>query len=69
LINPNILNAQTENYGTNRKLKTCPSKSQPIKGSISVAQAKIYAVCQSERESWNQIYFTDISNLQAAPKS
>jgi hypothetical protein len=71
LLTPSILTAQNNDYGTNRKLRTCPSRSEPKSGSISAAQAKIYVACSvEEKRVFNaSVQFVDILSLQVAPKS
>jgi hypothetical protein len=50
MLTPSIIAAQTLPYGTARTPKTCPSRAEPKRGAPSVAQAKIYFTCESERE-------------------
>jgi hypothetical protein len=71
LLAPSILPAQANDYGTSRQLRTCPSKTEPRSGRISVEQAKIYAACYYEEQGvFNaSVKFVDILSLQVAPKS
>jgi hypothetical protein len=64
------LPAQANDYGTIRQLRTCPSRTEPRSGRISVAQAKIYAACYYEEKGvFNAaVQFVDILSLQIAPK-
>jgi hypothetical protein len=45
---PNTLNAGEIGYRIAREPQTCPSRSEPTSGAISVKQAKIYFTCGSE---------------------
>jgi hypothetical protein len=55
-------------YGTNRRQKTCPSRTEPLTGPISVAQAMKYAICDKEGDSrYGGNYFLDIFSLQVSP--
>lgn len=72
LLTPSILNAQTEDYGTSRKIRTCPSRLEPRRGRISVAQAKMYVICRHEKEDKYgppRLHLIDILSLEIAPKS
>jgi hypothetical protein len=70
LLDPSILPAQANDYGTSRQLRTCPSRTEPRSGRISVEQAKIYAACYYEEQGvFNaSVKFVDILSLQVAPK-
>ncbi len=71
LINAHSLTAQGADFGTNRQPRTCASRSAPIKGRISAAQAAIYVACDAENESMRlsgSINFIDILSLEVAPK-
>jgi hypothetical protein len=61
-------------FGTVRRPQTCPSKSEPTTGRLSVAQAIKYTRCSfEERNSLNvesehtRLRFVDISNFQLSP--
>jgi hypothetical protein len=71
LLAPSILPAQANDYGTSRQLRTCPSRTEPRSGRISIEQAKIYAACYYEEQGvFNaSVKFVDILSLQVAPKS
>ncbi len=69
LLSPSILNAQTGgDFGTNRKPRTCQSRSAPTSGGISAAQAAVYAACEDEGDSKSRlpgtVNFVDILSLQ-----
>jgi hypothetical protein len=57
-----------KNYGTERTLRTCPDRSQPSKGPISVAQAKAYVACSYEdKPPYNAaVRFVDVQKLEIA---
>ncbi len=63
--------AQANDYGTSRQRRTCPSRTEPRNGRISVEQAKMYVACYyEERAVFNAaVDFVDILSLQIAPKS
>jgi hypothetical protein len=67
---PNMVFAQTFDFGTSRKLRTCPSRTAPTKGRISVEQAKQYVACSyEERAPFNgSVKFVDVLSLEVAPK-
>jgi hypothetical protein len=71
ILTSGILPAQSNDYGTSRQLRTCPSRTTPSSGRISVEQAKIYAACYyEEKPVFNAaVDFVDILSLQVAPKS
>ncbi len=56
------------NYGTPRQLRTCPDRTQPSKGPISVPQAKALVACSYEdKPPYNAtVRFVDIVDLQIA---
>jgi hypothetical protein len=58
-------------YGTSRRAQTCPSRSEPKTGRLSVAQATEYIRCLREGErqgiSRTGVNFLDISGLQLSP--
>jgi hypothetical protein len=55
-------------YGTNRRPLTCPSRSEPKTGRLSVAQALKYAQCSFE-DNGRPVTFADISNFRlSAPR-
>jgi hypothetical protein len=61
--------AQTVDYGTNRKLRTCPSRKEPTKGRINVEQAKQYVACSFEKNAilTPSVKFVDVLSLEIAP--
>jgi hypothetical protein len=78
LLTPSILVAQSLPYGTARTPKTCPSRSEPKRGAPSVAQAKMYFTCESERQDGevgkgstfvSNIILTDNLTMQVASSS
>ena len=71
ILAPNILSAGANDYGTSRQRRTCPSRTEPSRGRISVEQAKIYAACYYEEKAvFNaSVDFVDILSLEVAPKS
>jgi hypothetical protein len=73
LLTPTSLKAQAKgDIGTNRQPQTCPSRLEPRKGSISAAQAKIYATCEAEADrivkKSGRTDFIDIFSLKVNPK-
>ena len=54
------------NWGTSRQLRTCPDKTSPVKGKMTVALATTYVNCfYEEREPYNaSVTFVDIVSLQ-----
>jgi hypothetical protein len=64
-LTPSLLNAQPSgfDFGTNRRLRTCPSKTEPRSGRISVEQAKMYVACNYEEKGvFNaSVQFVDIT--------
>jgi hypothetical protein len=67
------IKAQTRgDIGTNRQQQTCPSRTEPRKSPISVAQAKKYVICEAEADqifkSPGMTDFLDISSLQVNQK-
>jgi hypothetical protein len=77
ILTPSILAAQNLPYGTARTPKTCPSRAEPKRGAPSVAQAKMYFTCESEREvgevgkgnTPSYIRLTENLTIQVASKS
>ena len=72
LLTPTLLNAQTQDYETKRKIRTYPSRVEPRRGPISLAQAKMYVTCEYEKEDEcgsHNLKLIDILSLQIAPKS
>jgi hypothetical protein len=71
ILAPSILTAGANDYGTSRQLRTCPSRTEPSRGRISVEQAKAYAACYYEEKAvFNaSVNFVDILSLQVASKS
>jgi hypothetical protein len=63
-------------FGTIRRPQTCPSKSEPMTGRLSVAQAIKYTRCFFEERGslkveseHTRLYFVDLSNFQlSAPR-
>jgi hypothetical protein len=53
-------------FGTSRRPQTCPSRSEPRTGQLSVAQAIKYTRCIYEVEG-ERLKFLDISNFQLSP--
>jgi hypothetical protein len=53
-------------YGTSRRPQSCPSKSEPRTGRLSVAQAIKYARCYVEEEGYG-LNFVDVSKFQLSP--
>jgi hypothetical protein len=68
---PSVLLAQQKDYGTNRQLRTCPSRTEPTRGRITVEQAKRYVACSfEEKPPFNgSIKFVDVLSLEIAPKT
>jgi hypothetical protein len=66
LLTPTSLKAQQETYGTSRQPQTCPSRSEPRTGRLSVAQAIKYSRCWFEENS-RGVHFADISNFKLSP--
>jgi hypothetical protein len=77
MLTPSILVAQSLPYGTARTPKTCPSRSEPKRGAPSVAQAKMYFTCESERQDGevgrgtftSNIILTENLTMQVASRS
>jgi hypothetical protein len=74
LLTPTSLLAQLTDaeyltaYGTSRRPLTCPSRSEPKTGRLSVAQALKYAQCWYEDDG-RSVHFADISNFRlSAPR-
>jgi hypothetical protein len=59
----------TFNWGTSRVQRTCPDRTAPTSGKISVAQASVYVACSYEERprTGASIDFVDILKLQIAP--
>lgn len=75
LLAPTILHAQTPEYGTTRRPRTCPSRVEPRTGAISVEQAKMYFMCGREKETdfygrlaTNYLMLVSDLTIQVAPK-
>jgi hypothetical protein len=67
LLTPTSLKAQPETrYGTSRQPQTCPSRSEPRTGRLSVPQALNYTRCWFEENS-RGVHFADISNFKFSP--
>lgn len=58
------------NWGTARQLRTCPEKTSPTKGTMTVALATKYVACYyEERPPYDaSVTFADISSLQIVAK-
>lgn len=76
LLTPTTLNAQTADYGTTRRPRTCSSLVKPKKGKLTVEQAKMYFACDSELENINSVagysstlHLIDDLTLQISPRS
>ena len=76
LLTPTILNAQTADYGTTRRPRTCSSLAKPQQGKLTVEQAKMYFTCDSEREKTRyspsdigSLHLIDDLSLKISPKS
>jgi hypothetical protein len=71
ILAPSILSVRANDYGTSRQPRTCPSRTEPSRGRISVKQTKIYTACYYEEKAvFNaSIDFVDILSLDVAPKS
>jgi hypothetical protein len=61
----------TFNWGTSRPLRTCPDKTAPAKGRMTVALATAYVACEYEEEPpYNaRILFVDILSLKIASQT
>lgn len=70
ILTSGILSVQANDYGTSRQRRTCPSRTEPLSGRISVEQAKIYVSCYyEERAVFNAaVDFVDVLSLQIAPQ-
>jgi hypothetical protein len=66
--NSREIHAQTNDYGTKRKPRTCSSKVDLRSGKISIAQAERYIACREEKEYSETINFIDITSIQFALK-
>ena len=69
LLTPTLLTAQDLRFGTSRVPRSCPSRSAPRTGAISVEQAKMYLTCHLERGSDSSLRFVTDLELQVAPRS
>jgi hypothetical protein len=75
LLTPTTLSAQTIDYGTTRRPKTCSSQANPEKGAPTVAQAKLYFLCDlewlgsTEGPDPSPLWLTDDLTIQIAPTS
>jgi hypothetical protein len=69
-LDPSMVFAQTFDYGTSRKLRTCSSRTTPTKGRINVEQAKKYVACSYEEKApFNaSVKFVDVLSLEIAAK-
>jgi hypothetical protein len=72
LAGPQLAIAQEPewNWGTSRQLRTCPDKTKPKKGAMTVALAMMHVSCfYEEREPYNaNVTFVDIASLQIGAK-
>ena len=68
LFNPATLVAQTPDYGTARRPRTCPSRANPITGKLTIEQAKIYFICDYEVDTPILHLVNDV-NLQISSRS
>ncbi len=66
-----VAEAPRFDWGTSRQLRTCPDRTVPAKGKMSVAQATAYVACEYEEEPpYNaRILFVDILSLQIASQT
>ena len=72
LLTPTLLTAQDLRFGTSRVPRSCPSRSAPKTGAISVEQAKMYFTCHVERGDrfdGDNLNFVTNLKLQVAPRS
>jgi hypothetical protein len=68
LLTPTSLKAQQETFGTSRQPQTCPSRSEPSTGRLTVAQALKYTRCWFEDKNKSRgVYFAEISNFKLSP--
>jgi hypothetical protein len=72
LVGPHSARAQEPqwNWGTSRQLVTCPDKTNPKTGTLTVAMATTYITCfYEEREPYDaNVTFADILSLQLVTK-
>ena len=68
LLTPTLLTAQDLRFGTSRVPRSCPSRSAPRTGAISVEQAKMYLTCHLESGSDSSLRFANDLELQVAPR-
>jgi hypothetical protein len=67
IIGSNLSDADYLNkFGTSRRQQTCPSRSEPRTGRLSVDQAIKYARCWFEEDGYG-LNFVDFSNFQLSP--
>jgi hypothetical protein len=75
LLTPNLLFAQTNDYGTTRRPATCPSRTEPKTGAPSVEQAKMYFKCDYEwlrgvdGKQDSSVWLINDLNIKVAPVS
>jgi hypothetical protein len=75
LLTPNVVIAQTTDYGTTRRPHTCPSRTEPKIGGPSVEQAKMYFLCDhewlrgTEGEKDSSVWLINDLTIQVAPVS
>jgi hypothetical protein len=69
-LDPNIVSAQSRDYGTSRQLRNCPSRTAPTSGRIGIEQAKKYVACSFEEKApFNgSVKFVDVLSLEVASK-
>jgi hypothetical protein len=72
LIGPQMAKAEEVqwNWGTSRQLRTCPDKTNPKKGNLTVALVSTYVACSyEERDPYNaSVTFVDVVKIQSAVK-
>jgi hypothetical protein len=70
ILAPSIQPVQARDYGTSRQLRSCPSRTEPTRGRISVEQAKMYVACYYEDQpiTGPDVKFVDILSLEIAAK-
>ncbi|WP_145837735.1 hypothetical protein [Dulcicalothrix desertica] len=77
ILIPTAVIAETSTYGTTLKPRTCPSRTEPSRGALSVEQAKMYFICDNEWHNGtpgqvsptSSLWLIDNLNLKVAPRS
>lgn len=77
ILIPSTVIAETSTYGTTLKPRTCPSRTEPKTGALSLEQAKMYFICDNEWQNGtpgqvsptSYITLIDNLNLKIAPRS